>query len=224
MCKASAVSRSGTCRRLALLALGVLVAGCGVTSVGATTSSSNPVGAGATATHSDPVGAGTTRPHSDPVAVGTADAHTVQPQPAPGSCHARRSGLFSLPDPHCTPGAADPSVTQANIDETICRTGYTRTVRPPESITEREKRASLAAYGDTRPLHYYEYDHLIALELGGAPNDPRNLWPEPGASPNPKDSLEGRLRREVCAGEITLGAAQRAIARNWVLAYHRYVR
>jgi hypothetical protein len=212
MCRASAVSRSGTRRRLALLALGVLAAGCGVTSVGATTSSSNPVGAGSTATH------------SDPVAAGTADAHTVQPQPAPGSCHARRSGLFSLPDPHCTPGAADPSVTQANIDETICRTGYTRTVRPPESITEREKRASLAAYGDTRPLHYYEYDHLIALELGGAPNDPHNLWPESGASPNPKDTLEGRLRREVCAGEITLGVAQRAIARNWVLAYHRYVR
>ena len=197
---------------MALLALGVLAAGCGVTSIGATTSSSNPVGAGTRTTHSDPVGAD------------TPDAHTVQPQPAPGSCHARRSGLFSLPDPHCTPGAADPSVTQANIDETICRTGYTRTVRPPESITEREKRASLAAYGDTRPLHYYEYDHLIALELGGAPNDPRNLWPEPGASPNPKDALEGRLRREVCAGEITLGAAQRAIARNWVLAYHRYVR
>ena len=115
-------------------------------------------------------------------------------------------------------------MTQANIDETICRAGYTRIVRPPESITKREKQASLAAYGDTGPAHHYEYDHLVALELGGAPNDPRNLWPEPGASPNPKDELEGRLRREVCAGELSLRAAQAAIAGNWIDAYHRYIR
>ncbi|HEY1457602.1 MAG TPA: hypothetical protein VGF15_03700, partial [Solirubrobacteraceae bacterium] len=50
----------------------------------------------------------------------------IEPQPAPGSCHARGSGLFSLPDSRCTPGAIDPAVTQANITETICRPGYTR--------------------------------------------------------------------------------------------------
>jgi hypothetical protein len=32
------------------------------------------------------------------------------------------------------------------------------------------------------------------LELGGAVNDSRNLWPEPGGSPNPKDSVENALR------------------------------
>ena len=148
----------------------------------------------------------------------------VRPQPAAGTCHARGSGRFSLPDRRCTPGAVDRSVTQANIDQTICRSGYTRSVRPPEAVTEREKLASMAAYGDTRPAHYYEYDHLIALELGGAPNDPRNLWPEPGASPNPKDKVEGRLRRAVCDGKLSLRAAQEAIADNWVAAYRRYVR
>jgi hypothetical protein len=96
-------------------------------------------------------------------------------------------------------------------------------VRPPESITEPEKRASLRAYGDHRPLHAYEYDHLIPLELGGAPNNPRNLWPEPGASPNPKDELEYRLRWLVCGHEMTLPAAQQVIARNWVAAYRRYI-
>jgi hypothetical protein len=144
-------------------------------------------------------------------------------QPAPRACHARGSGLFSRPDPRCTPGAIDPSVTEANIDRTICRTGYTRTVRPPESVTEPEKRRSLEAYGDRGPLRRYEYDHLIALELGGVPNDSRNLWPEPGASPNPKDELERRLRHEVCAGRLGLRAAQQAIARDWVAEYHRYL-
>jgi hypothetical protein len=152
----------------------------------------------------------------------SASSHVVQPQPRRGSCHARGTGPFSLPDAACTPGAVDPAVTQANLARTICRAGYSASVRPPESITEREKHASLAAYGDHAPMHAFEYDHLVSLELGGAPNDARNLWPEPGASPNPKDTLEDRLHRMVCAHQMTLSAAQLAIARDWVTAYRRY--
>jgi hypothetical protein len=154
----------------------------------------------------------------------TAGAHAVQAQPPAGSCHARGSGLYSLPDPRCTPGAVNPAVTQADIGSTICRSGWAESVRPPESVTETEKRGSLRAYGDHQPLHAYEYDHLVPLELGGAVNDSRNLWPEPGASPNPKDALEDRLNALVCDGRMTLGSAQLAIARNWVTAYQRYVR
>jgi hypothetical protein len=153
--------------------------------------------------------------------VGRSDPYAVQQQPRPGSCHARGSGLFSLPDPRCTPGSLNPAVTQSSISSTICRSGYTRTVRPPEYVTEAEKRASLAAYGDRGPLHAYEYDHLVALELGGAANDPRNLWPELGASPNPKDALESRLNAMVCSRRITLAEAQRQIAGNWVASYRR---
>jgi hypothetical protein len=110
----------------------------------------------------------------------------------------------------------NPSVTPATIGRTICATGWPATVRPPEAVTEQEKAASMTAYGDTGRLRDYEYDHLVPLELGGATNDPRNLWPEPGASPNPKDAVEGQLRREVCDGQMSLGAAQRAIAADWV--------
>ena len=140
----------------------------------------------------------------------------VQPQPAPGSCHAIGSGLYSRPSRRCTPGALNPQVRQATIGRTICRSGWTATVRPPESITEAEKRSSIAAYGDRGSLGDYEYDHFIPLELGGATNDPRNLWPEPGASPNPKDAVENELNRKVCDGQMTLIHAQRAIVANWV--------
>ncbi len=157
---------------------------------------------------------------SEPTA---APDYAVAPQPPPGSCHARGGRLFTLPDPHCTPGAADPRVTQADIHRTICRRGYTTIVRPPESVTEPEKRASLAAYGDSGPLPGYEYDHLISLGLGGAANDARNLWPEPGASPNPKDDLEDLLHRKVCAGTIPLEVAQRQLAGDWVSAYRRLI-
>jgi len=152
----------------------------------------------------------------------TVSAHVVQRQPPADSCHARGHGLYSLSDPRCTPGAVDPAVTQADIGQTICRSGYTESVRPPESVTEPEKRASLRAYGDREPLSDYEYDHLVPLELGGAVNDPRNLWPEPGATPNPKDALEDRLNARVCDHQMTLASAQLTIAGNWVTAYRRY--
>ncbi len=79
----------------------------------------------------------------------------------------------------------------------------------------------MAAYGDAGPIADYEYDHFVPLELGGATNDPRNLWPEPGASPNPKDAVEDQLRREVCAERISLAEAQREIVANWTAVAER---
>ena len=154
-----------------------------------------------------PAGAGRRSPSG--LAYSDASAQSVQAQPAPGSCHAIGSGLYSRPDPRCTPGALDPAVTQATIGETICVPGWTATVRPPESVTES------AAYADIGPMSYYEYDHFVPLELGGAVNDPRNLWPEPGASPNPKDAVEDDLNQDVCDGQMTLAHAQRTVTTNW---------
>jgi hypothetical protein len=162
------------------------------------------------------------------LAYSTAAANAVQRQPRANSCHAVSSGLYSLPDLHCTPGALNPAVTQNTIDSTICRSGWTSTVRPPESVTEPEKLASMAAYGDRGSASAYEYDHDVPLELGGAVNDPRNLWPEPDYSThagfylNPKDHLERALNRLVCDGSMSLSRAQGLIASNWVSAYHRY--
>lgn len=106
--------------------------------------------------------------------------YTAQPQPAPGACHYRTAANGqTLPDPDCTPGAISPKVTQDTLATTICRTGYTKSIRPPASITEIEKRENAAVYGYTGSLKDVEYDHLVPLELGGDPNDPRNLWINP---------------------------------------------
>jgi hypothetical protein len=75
-------------------------------------------------------------------------------------------------------------------------------------------------YSDTNTADYEE-DHLIPLELGGAPRDPHNLWPEPryGAkTASSKDSVENKLKSAVCAGRATLAAARNAIAINWTTA------
>src|ERR1035437_2160395 len=75
-------------------------------------------------------------------------------------CHIREI----LPDPSCTPGAIDQKVTQDNIKQTICVKGYTKTVRPPVSYTNKLKIQQIAAYGylDKNPRDYEE-DHLISL-------------------------------------------------------------
>jgi hypothetical protein len=134
----------------------------------------------------------------------------------PGPCRASGTGELVLPDRSCTPGATNPDVTQATIGTTICRSGWTATVRPPESVTEPLKLNQMAAYGETGPPSGYEEDHLIPLELGGAPADPHNLWPEPGASPNAKDKVENAAKAAVCAGRIPLPSAQAAMAANWI--------
>lgn len=127
-----------------------------------------------------------------------------------------------LPDSYCTPGAVDPNVTQDNIQQTICVKGYTAKVRPPVEQTNRIKEERMSAYGDNDSPAHYELDHLVSLELGGAPLDIKNLWPEPYAEPDgarTKDRLENRLHDLVCAGRMTLVDAQLAIAQNWLAAY-----
>jgi hypothetical protein len=70
-------------------------------------------------------------------------------------------------------------VSQATIDRTICVSGWTATVRPPESYTEQIKRleagsGGVVAYeGVTYSVHgfnladptisHYELDHLLSV-------------------------------------------------------------
>ncbi len=129
------------------------------------------------------------------------------------------TSINGLPDINCTPGVIDPRVTQNNIYQTICVSGYTKTVRPSVSYTNQLKLEQIQQYGykDTNPSNYEE-DHLISLEIGGNPTDPKNLWPEFGKSPNPKDSIENMCHTKVCSGQITLAEAQKEISTNWPTA------
>jgi hypothetical protein len=151
-----------------------------------------------------------------PIATGAAALQPVPTLSGSGPCRVRGTGLYVLPDLRCTPGAVNPAVTQADIGSTICSEGWTDTVRPPESYTEPLKEHQLAVYGEMGPIWTYEEDHLVPLELGGSPTSTANLWPEPGASPNPKDAVEDAANRAVCDGSMSLAYAQHAIATNWI--------
>jgi hypothetical protein len=82
-------------------------------------------------------------------------------------------------------------------------------------------------YGIANPQPQdYEIDYLIAPGLGGT-EDIHNLWPEPSIATawnaHDKDALEERLHQMVCAGDIDLPTAQKAIASDWIAAYKKYL-
>ena len=126
------------------------------------------------------------------------------PRPARAPARAVLRASWSL-----TPGVVNLDVTQGNLRSTVCRRGWTKTVRPPTTYTNALKRRQLRARGLRGPPSAYQEDHLISLELGGNPTDPRNLWPEPYPRAADVDRIENDLNAQVCAGRITLAQAQR---------------
>jgi len=108
-----------------------------------------------------------------------------------------------------TPGVVNPDVRQATIGQTICVQGWTRSVRPPTGYTSGLKLRQLREYGLVGDPSGYQEDHLISLELGGHPTDPRNLWPEPRPHAEEVDKIENELNALVCSGKITLAEGRR---------------
>ena len=107
-----------------------------------------------------------------------------------------------------TPGVVNPDVTQATIRTTICVPGFSRSIRPPSDYTSRLKSEQIRAYGLSGSPSRFQEDHLISLELGGHPTDPRNLWPEPYPRAGVVDGMENELHRRVCDGSMTLADAR----------------
>lgn len=106
-------------------------------------------------------------------------------------------------------GVVDPACTL----QQVCTPGYTSTVRPPQRYTNQLKREQMLLRGLPGDPGQYEEDHVIPLELCGAPRDPSNLTPEPWKAARIKDVYETRFHRAVCAGTMRLKDAQRQIVR-----------
>jgi hypothetical protein len=154
-----------------------------------------------------------------------------------------RVAAVYLPDPTLHPGAVNKTLDASQL----CAAGFTTSsIRPPVSYTTKLKLLELGdgglitapsgttytVVGEHLPgtIADYELDHLISLEIGGNPEDPKNLWMEPwerrgpdhlaaaGQGAESKDVVENRLHRGVCAATLTLGDAQHEIATDWTTA------
>jgi hypothetical protein len=131
-----------------------------------------------------------------------------------------------IPDPIRTPGAINSYITQAVIRGTLCIPRWTRTIRPPPSYTNELKVKQMRELGLPGTIHDYYEDHLVPLCVGGHPDDPRNLWPEPIAgkwSASVKDQLEMSVCRAVCLGTMTLKEGQAVfLSGDWTKAYEEF--
>jgi len=111
----------------------------------------------------------------------------------------------------------NPDIHQNNIDQTICVPGWTATVRPPTSYTNKLKRTLVNEIPDAA-MEDYELDHVVPLAVGGHPTDPRNLhlqlWDGPDGA-HAKDVVEVRMKKMVCDRRITLAKAQACFIKGW---------
>ncbi|MFD4621235.1 hypothetical protein [Streptomyces sp. NPDC058475] len=98
---------------------------------------------------------------------------------------------------------------------TVCNSSaLKRRPRPHATRARTHARAHAADQG-------LEHRLRNGLELGGAPRDPGNLWPEPHygtKTASTKDGTETKPKNAVCNRTITLSAARSAIKNNWTTA------
>jgi hypothetical protein len=170
---------------------------------------------------------------------------------APPSTHLGPPEIY--PDSSKTPGFANPGITQDNIADNLCNPNWsTKRVRPPTSYTNPLKLTQMQQYGDTvsdptaacmlssNNKGCYEEDHLISLENGGHPRDPRNLWPEPyktqiggqTVGARQKDTVENYIHNAICFdvpghkshgtaahSSMTLHRGQEILTGDWFACY-----
>ena len=120
------------------------------------------------------------------------------------------------------PGMPNPLVSQGNIHQTICVSGWTKTVRPPTSYTNKIKHTLMVTLHLSGKASDYELDHELSIEDGGDPSSLSNLWMQPYAGQwgaRTKDKIETRLKTLVCNGTIPLVEAQRELMTDWIEAY-----
>ena len=125
-------------------------------------------------------------------------------------------------------------------------------VRPPTTYTNPLKPQQMQEYGEalsdpagicmasSASRSCYEEDHLISLENGGDPRDPRTLWPEPYNTKvsgqtmgvRQKDAVENYIRNAICFNvpghkshataahaSMTLKRGQEILATDWYACY-----
>ena len=146
---------------------------------------------------------------SPPASSQQTPATTTAPNPIDIPCVQTSHGCIAL----------NPDVTEATIEQTICVSGYTKSVRPGTTYTNGIKAKLLREAGEgSSRMAAYELDHLIPLAVGGHPRKLSNFMLQPWDGDNSateKDRLEVRLQHRVCRHEMDLAAAQHCIAENW---------
>ena len=142
----------------------------------------------------------------------------------PGACKVQIKNGYPVPDPACTPGAINETLTADVLRNPEFRTSCVR----DNATTPAQKASTYAWYQIPHPennrgvMQTCELDHLISLELGGA-DSLENIWPQCGPANvvlreryfKQKDAVENYLAKQVHEGLMALKDAQEGIAKDW---------
>ena len=144
---------------------------------------------------------------------------------APGSCHVHKAADgYQLPDPTCTPGAINPTITADVLKDPTFRTGTVR----DQLTTAAQKQIVYVWYGIAKPKgnvgpnQMCEIDHVVSLGLAGS-DALENLWPQCGPANVPVGQREFKIKdahaelslmKQVKAG-ANLADIQKRIAQDW---------
>jgi hypothetical protein len=151
--------------------------------------------------------------------------------PEPPASYRLEDGL-ALPDPDLTPGAVNPDAIADlsgkphkvhGLEMNLCAKDFRATaVRKTITNFAGLKKKACAEYGLDKCDASVEGDHLISIEIGGCPDCLTNIWPQPMDEARKKDhQLEDVLPGLICSGKMTLPAAQKCIASDWVACAKR---
>ena len=104
--------------------------------------------------------------------------------------------------PTHTPGVRYSAVTQKTLFKTVCRVGWTKTIRPPASYTNalKKKQLVLFQYADLNPSHFEE-DHLVSSSSAALPARHGTSGPSRGRRLG--EMTTGS--RRVCTGDSATG-------------------
>ena len=158
------------------------------------------------------------------IKVKASDAFASVTLPPTAGCTVKMSRGHPIPDPSCSPGAVNPTLTL----KLLKTKGFTTKCVRNMATTPAQKAQTYAWYNIPRPQNNQgnsmtcELDHIVSLQLGGA-DTLDNLWPQcgPNGVPLPKrhfklkDDVENFIARQIKAGAMDMKDAQRRIAEDW---------
>jgi hypothetical protein len=142
-------------------------------------------------------------------------------EPAAGRCKMQTRGGRNFPDPACTPGALNPTVT---VDVLRSPDFVTACVR--DQAEDDDAKSIVFKWYGTPDDGTCEKDHFVPLEIGGS-DRLENIWPQCGPRGakgearyfKQKDGVELYLGRQVRAGVekggMTQEDARQRITKDW---------
>ncbi|MFZ0089985.1 MAG: hypothetical protein WAL63_10785 [Solirubrobacteraceae bacterium] len=135
------------------------------------------------------------------------------------TCHDRHYADGAIgADPRCTPGALNRAAL-AHPRKTICRRRYLAKLEAPEAGLRRLKIAMMITYGSAGAPSTYVLGHVVPVQDGGSPADPKNVWPilrYGWGGALTQAVVANAVHALICAGTVTVRHAAQILEGDWL--------